>query len=655
MRGAWRTALGLLAALTTGPARATECEPDSFSSTFELIEQRVFVEHGCTSAFCHDGTVSGGLDLRPGLAYDGLVDVPAESVPNRVRVVAGQKDQSLLWLNLAAKTFPDQWTAPLRSMPIGLPAVLPERLEAVRRWIEAGAPRTGVVPETDELLDACLPPPEPIAIKPLPPPPPGTGVQIRMPRTIVRAGSEHEICHAAYYDVTEQVPAEFRGADGESFRYRRVQGRQDPLSHHLIAFEYRGDTPLDDARWGAFRCRGGARDGEPCDPLDPDFCGADGGCGSEPRSAVACIGYGPGDSPVGLGMSGLVILQETAGEFNYPDGVYAELPLKGVLLWNSHAFNLTATDGKLEAWLNFEFAPPDEQAAPAIQINDVSEIFSMAAPAFGTDEACNIFTFPANARLYELSSHMHQRGKRFRIFDGAWRCGGTGRACSPFGPDFASRDRCGGAPCVSTARPRCGDCNWNDAVTVDELVTGVEVALGAAPLGACEDADADRDGAVRVHEVITAVNAAVHGVPDPAPRDAEESLIYVSLVYNDPVVLRFDPERVYPTGAAADERSLTYCALYDNGYTDPDTVKRRSASPDPPPGFSFIGGPCRVPTGCTAGRVGMACSGRNDAERNAACDSSPGAGDGFCDACPLGGGVTTEDEMLVLFGEYYLP
>ena len=36
------------------------------------------------------------------------------------------------------------------------------------------------------------------------------------------------------------------------------------------------------------------------------------------------------------------------------------------------------------------------------------------------------------------------------------------------------------------------------------------------------------------------------------------------------------------------------------------------------------------------------------AEDNAACDSSPGAGDGRCDACPITSGQTTENEMFVL-------
>ena len=40
---------------------------------------------------------------------------------------------------------------------------------------------------------------------------------------------------------------------------------------------------------------------------------------------------------------------------------------------------------------------------------------------------------------------------------------------------------------------------------------------------------------------------------------------------------------------------------------------------------------------------------------DAACDSAPGLGDGVCDACPVLGGVTTEDEMFILLGSFFVP
>jgi len=373
-------------------ALAQDCESGTFSSTFELIEKAIFQRHGCTDDLCHGDAVSGGLDLRPGAAYESLVDVDAQSVPGYKRIVAGQTAPSLFWINLAAKTRPNEWRAPLRAMPADpQPALSEEELEALRLWIEKGAPATGVVPHTDTLLDACLPPPEPIAIKPLPAPAAGTGLQIKMPRWFLDAHREREICFAMYYDVTDQVPPDLRMPDG-TFRYKFHQTRQDPLSHHMVPILYKGTTPPDSPLWGEWRCSGGARDGEVCAPQDTSSCG-EGLCRSEPQNSIACIGYGPGDGGIGLTTAGISITQQTAEEFDYAPGVYNSLPMKGMILFSSHAFNLTDKPGKLEAWLNFEFAQTAEQLSPAIQVFDASAVFKVQAPAFGTDEPCNISVF----------------------------------------------------------------------------------------------------------------------------------------------------------------------------------------------------------------------------------------------------------------------
>jgi hypothetical protein len=639
-------------------AVAADCSNGSFSSTFELIQAAVFEKHSCADAVCHGVAKSGGLDLRPDAAYDNLVDVDAQTVPGQKRVLAGQSAASLLYVNLAAKTRPEEWKAPLRAMPPDLAAPLSaDELEAMRLWIEQGAPRAGVVRGTDALLNACLPPPQPIEIKPLPPPAPGTGVQITMPRWFLGPHSEREICFASYYDITEQVPPELRLPDG-TFRYKYHQTRQDPLSHHMVPILYRGSTLPTSPVWGAWQCRGGAHDGDACDPLNTTACG-EGVCGSEPANSVGCIGYGPGDGGIGFSEAGISITQQTAEEFPYPPGVYGSLPMKGLILWSSHAFNLTDEPGRLEAWLNFVFAHPEEEQTPATQIFDASAVFKMDAPAFKTDEPCNIHVFPPDARVFELSSHMHKHGKRWRTFLGAFTCASgpaAGQACSPFGYDFVSPDVCAGAPCTSTARLHVGDCDLDGSVTVDELITSVGVALGTTSIDACREADADGDWEVSIDEIISGVNAGLTGVPARIARDPQDSLLYVSLIYNDPIVLRFKRPMVMPGSASSpDDRSVTYCALYDNGFTNPSDVKARSTSPDPPIAFPGIGGKCQTPTNCTQGRVEAPCSGRNEAQRNASCDTTTGAGDGLCDACPLVGGVTTSDEMFILLGQYYVP
>jgi len=657
--GGVRVAAVIAFVTATAPSvRAEDCEGETFPSTYALIEKAIFENHGCTDDLCHGSGKGGGLDLRPGASYDSLVDADATSVAGYKRVLAGNKTRSLLWVNLAAKTLPDEWTAPLRAMPADpQPALSMSELEAVRRWIEKGAPEEGVIEGTDTLLDACLPPPEPLVIKPLPPPDPGKGVQIEMPPWVLGANSEREVCFASYYDITDQVPPQFRGPDGTTFRYKFNAIRQTPLSHHLIVNLYTGSTPPESSVWGDYTCKGGSQPGVACSPTALGFCGEGGFCATDPVNSIACIGFGPGDGGLGINSAGFTGTQETASEFDFFPGVYREVPLKGLILWNSHAFNLTDLEGTLNAYLNFEFAAPEEQLTPARQIFNTEEIFTMNVPPFSAQEVCNIHQLAPNTNLFELGSHAHQRMKRWRTFLGAFTCDGgprTGTPCSPFGADFETPDICAGAPCVSMVRDPVGDCNIDGEVTMDELLVSVNIANGATGLEVCGEADTNGDRAVSIDDIIGCVNAALNGVPPERARDAEESLLYVSLVYNDPLVLRFDEPMVFSRASVSD-RSLTYCGLYDNGFTDPAKVKTRSGSPNPPFPLPGVGGPCQTPTHCTAGKVSEPCSGTRQAARDASCNSGTNTGDGVCDACPLRGGVTTEDEMFILLGQFFIP
>ncbi|HSP98016.1 MAG TPA: hypothetical protein VL049_12325 [Candidatus Dormibacteraeota bacterium] len=655
MRATWTRGLAIatLAAVGATPAAAATCT-QQFDSTFALLRS-IFEHKGCTSAFCHDSAASGGLDLTAPDLYDHLVDAPVRSIASRPglhRITPAKKENSLLWLNVAAATLPGQWSAPLRAMPLGgLPPLTLNELQVLQLWIEEGAPREGVVPGTGELVDACLPPPEPLETKPLDPPAPGTGIQLRAPRQVLAPHSEREVCFVTYYDLTDQVPPEFRGPSGDTVRYKHIDARQDPLSHHAVVIPYRGAATLTSPVWGPFTCGGGARDGAACDPSDLGSCGDDGVCGSQPTPSVACIGYGPGDAGIGVGNDSL--FNTMAAGLGSVSGVYAEAPLRGMLVWNSHAFNVTDQPGKLDIWLNLEFAAPAEQRYPLQRFTEVFEQFRLAVPAFGAQELCARYVVPPGASIIELSSHNHKRGKRFRIWEGAFTCTGgsnVGKPCSPAGvePGLDLDDPCDGAPCSAPNLPRVGDCDQNQHVTVDEVLLGVNIALGQAPVDSCRRFDGDDDNAVSVDELLAAVDALLNPV-----RDADESLLYTSLSYSDPAVARFDPPlRLGGAGSSETARTLTYCSLYDNGATDPAQVKRQSTSPLPTNGFP--GGPCRQPLGCTGGRIGAACTGNTPAQRDASCDSTSGAGDGDCDACPVAFGVTTDDEMFIILGAYFV-
>jgi hypothetical protein len=59
-----------------------------------------------------------------------------------------------------------------------------------------------------------------------------------------------------------------------------------------------------------------------------------------------------------------------------------------------------------------------------------------------------------------------------------------------------------------------GDCSSDRHVTVDEILTMVNIALGNTPLLNCEAGDANHDGQITVDEILTAVNNALNGCPN---------------------------------------------------------------------------------------------------------------------------------------------
>ncbi|HVN87836.1 MAG TPA: plastocyanin/azurin family copper-binding protein [Candidatus Binatia bacterium] len=65
-----------------------------------------------------------------------------------------------------------------------------------------------------------------------------------------------------------------------------------------------------------------------------------------------------------------------------------------------------------------------------------------------------------------------------------------------------------------SARPPCaGDCDGEGSVSVDELVRGVNIALGSVDVDQCGILDDDHDGHVGVNELVVAVNNALDGCP----------------------------------------------------------------------------------------------------------------------------------------------
>lgn len=77
-------------------------------------------------------------------------------------------------------------------------------------------------------------------------------------------------------------------------------------------------------------------------------------------------------------------------------------------------------------------------------------------------------------------------------------------------PSFANTPT--GTP-TPTPEPCVGDCKTDRQVTVDEIVTMVNVALGNADVSTCEAGDANRDGQITVDEILAAAGNALNGCP----------------------------------------------------------------------------------------------------------------------------------------------
>ncbi|MFT4520096.1 MAG: hypothetical protein ACI9JM_002496 [Halioglobus sp.] len=526
-----------LEALVSSDAELDFCP--TFDSTFEAIQATVFEQGGCANSLCHGDAVAGGLDLTTANAWDNLIDVTA--VGSSLKLVNPRKPAtSYLYHKLSAKTFPGSYDIAGSPMPAAGQAISPGQLEAIRLWIEAGAPKEGSVGDTlgrgedeiERLLGVCLPEAEAVNTVPLPAPAPDKGIQFVMPTQDVPAESEREICFAVYEDFRDVIPEEFLSEDRETFFTSGSQKREDAFTHHNLIYKSPANVDqIHHPSFGEWTCGGGEQAGESCEPTDLNSCGT-GKCRAQIRDSIACRGYGPPGVAAGQGALGL-----SAGIQR--DGFFTVYPSHGIFYWNSHAFNLTNEDGVLRVWNNIDFAQDRRFLARGLS-NGPNIFIGNGSPPFEKTTVCRDYTFDQGDGLLTLTSHTHKRGERF----------------------FMS----------------VGD---------------------------------------------------------------EE--IYETFTYDEPLYKTFDPAMVFDSADPA-ERVLKHCATYNNGVNDDgslniETVVRLSRRP-------INARDCK-PVACVAGNIGGSCNGTDD---NASCDSSPDAGDGWCDACAISGAFSSDDEMFILIG-----
>jgi len=577
----------------------TSCPCDTYASTWEAIQGALIARNGCQNGACHDSvTKQGGLDLTPANAYASLVNAPS-AYPGLMRVLPFDPNDSLLWQKLAASTEGYDLKGKGSPMPSGLPAISEDELTAVRLWIQNGAPATGVVPSTEGLLDSCLPKPEPPVDEPLAAPAAGQGIQFYappwtiQPRNAQGVNGENEVCYSTYYNLSGQVPTE-PCHDPLLAGPTNPTGQCFAWNHQLLRQSPNSHHSIIHIYTGAYPAN---------DPSWRYQCAG----GTVPDGTV-CDPTAPGvAAPAGGDCGG---------------GYCRGLPISGPACFSLIGFGppdyqggATGNGGQTAPAFSGSQQPRFERIDPAGVYSEL--------PVEGTivwnSHAFNVFDVPIENQqwlnLYFTDSLIYPLQGVFDAtdifvqnvppFQQAEYCRttlfGTGTRMADLSSHTHKRGRLFRiwGPGVAQA---CDSTSTNPTACLPET-----------------------------------------GTP-----------ILTTTTYNDPSQLIYDPP-LSLDGADPAARRFKFCAIYDNGYTDPTAVKRNSTSPNSSLQGLGIGGKCWT-TGAPGQHIycynqakrGQECFGN---DRN--CDSAPGANDGVCDACTLKGGVTTEDEMFIMIGSYY--
>lgn len=123
----------------TGPDGGTgSCEEATTHSDLAWIQANIFTT-SCALGACHLGTAlgAGRLSLESGRSHGQLVDTASTSATSWMRVVPGDSAHSYLLVAIGAQSGPLPKDG---IMPLGATVLCAEKRDAIKRWIDAGAP-----------------------------------------------------------------------------------------------------------------------------------------------------------------------------------------------------------------------------------------------------------------------------------------------------------------------------------------------------------------------------------------------------------------------------------------------------------------------------------------------------------------------------------
>ncbi|GAB4021938.1 hypothetical protein EXU85_28390 [Spirosoma sp. KCTC 42546] len=354
---------------------ATDSPDPAKMASFDLIQQKILTP-SCATSGCHlsekDATfIQHGLVLAAGVAYENLVGVDPKNSDAKAdglkRVKAFASLESLLYhkLNISAGHHSGkQYGNP---MPLG-GATLPDgQIEFVRRWIEAGAPKTDSVADAKLLDDKTI---TVTTYEPLPVPAVGVGFQMAVPLFDIQPNFERELFTRRLVGNTQDIYV------------NRYETKMRSGSHHFVAYDFQNKSTLpnlNDIR----------------DLRNPD-------------NSLNLL--------TAISMSNHVYFAGSQAQYQdyvFPAGTALLIPAGASLDLNSHFVNKTTTVMKGEAQINL-YTVDKSTVQKVVQTLNLSNT-NLTLPANTRVTMTKSFTFDKPRKVLTLTSHMHKLGEKFVI------------------------------------------------------------------------------------------------------------------------------------------------------------------------------------------------------------------------------------------------
>lgn len=354
---------------------ATESPAPTEVSSFDLIQKKILTT-SCATSGCHlsdkDITyIQHGLVLAEGVAYQNMVGVDPRNSDAKTdglkRVKAFASFESLLYHKLTTSASHHSGRQYGNPMPLGGTLLSDGQVEFVRRWIDAGAPRTGTIADASLLDDKTV---TVVTYDPLPVPTAGTGYQIAVPLFDVQPNFERELFSRRMVGNTQDIYV------------NRYETKMRNGSHHLVAYDFQNKSilpNLNDLR----------------DLRNPD----------NSLNLVTAIS-----------MSNHVYLAGSQAQYQnyvFPEGAALLIPAGASFDLNSHFVNKTSTVMKGEAQMNF-YTVDKSTVQYVVQTLNLSNT-SLNLPGKSRVTMTKSFTFDKPRKVLTLTSHMHKMGEKFVI------------------------------------------------------------------------------------------------------------------------------------------------------------------------------------------------------------------------------------------------